>query len=296
MNLDRSIQSFKSREYHIMYELKKKLLSTDIFIDNIYLDKYVELIIANLTRLKEPKITQKHHILPRYYFKHNNMAVDNGKNNLVNLIYTDHILAHYYLALCSNSIKDRLGNEAALCRMIGRKGKHLDLIPEIDVKKVQKLYEEYQEHNSKKHQGKTHITSEETKQKISRKNKNKYHDYISLHKDDVEIRIPKNLLDDYLIQGYELGRSAKTRKALSNGYNYESKGMLGKKQSAYQKQRVKEALSGNKKSNEAKEKMKLAKLGKKKYINKNTGKVVYLDPIFEDDYLQNGFEKYSLRK
>lgn len=45
-------------------ELKNKLLETGIFIDNEWLDKYVELVVSNqgtsYTRFK----TQNHHIIP----------------------------------------------------------------------------------------------------------------------------------------------------------------------------------------------------------------------------------------
>lgn len=84
-----------------MYIIKEKLLALpNTFIDNNFLDKYCELILANRLTVKQKFITQKHHIVPRFYFKHNKLAIDNSSDNLVNLSHSDHLLAHYYLANC----------------------------------------------------------------------------------------------------------------------------------------------------------------------------------------------------
>lgn len=81
--------------------LKQKLLSTGYFEDNEWLDKYCQLIIDNLETKKEKYKTEAHHILQVAYFKILTEKVDNSKENLVNLFYKDHILAHQYLALCT---------------------------------------------------------------------------------------------------------------------------------------------------------------------------------------------------
>ena len=56
---------------------------------------------------------------------------------------------------------------------------------------------------------------------------------ICMHKgESLEIRVLKerqDLIDFYASKGYVIGRSPRTRKSLSMGYNYSSKGMLGKK-------------------------------------------------------------------
>lgn len=44
-------------------------------------------------------MTQQHHILPKAYFKIVNKPCEH-QNNLVNLKYSNHILAHYYLCYC----------------------------------------------------------------------------------------------------------------------------------------------------------------------------------------------------
>lgn len=81
---------------------KQKLLDLAIFIDNEYLDKYICLINNNAKPYIKFK-TQKHHIIPRAYFKYNKLKLDNSKSNIVCLEYKDHILAHYYLYKCSKS-------------------------------------------------------------------------------------------------------------------------------------------------------------------------------------------------
>lgn len=82
-----------------MQALKLKLLNLNMVQDNEYLDKYVNLIENN--QLQEPIInnTQQHHIIPRWYFKHCQLSIDDSPDNLVNLFFKDHILAHYYLSL-----------------------------------------------------------------------------------------------------------------------------------------------------------------------------------------------------
>ena len=82
-------------------EIKDKLLQTQLFIDNEFLDKYLNLIILNLSTKRELYKTQRHHIIPRKVFKIKGINVDNSRKNLVNLLYKDHILVHYYLCKCT---------------------------------------------------------------------------------------------------------------------------------------------------------------------------------------------------
>ena len=82
-------------------ELKDRLIFYDVAIDNEYLDLYVNLMISNKDTICESGITQRHHIIPKYYYLDNGLSVDNSSDNIVNLKYRDHILAHYYLAMCS---------------------------------------------------------------------------------------------------------------------------------------------------------------------------------------------------
>jgi hypothetical protein len=82
----------------------------------VYLTKYLNLIQANLTTVQVKHVTQKHHVIPVIYYKHfnpikevsgrsrnryNQLAENDPVNFLINLKYSDHLLAHCYLALCA---------------------------------------------------------------------------------------------------------------------------------------------------------------------------------------------------
>lgn len=80
---------------------KTKLLNTNYFIDNEYLDKYCQLVTDNKATSKIKYQTQTHHILPRCYFKLLDLPVDHSHSNLVEFQHYDHALAHYYLCFCT---------------------------------------------------------------------------------------------------------------------------------------------------------------------------------------------------
>ena len=95
--------------------LKQKLLTEQLVEDTDYLTKYFNLLQANLETKAVKHITQKHHALPVVYYKHfypketdsrsrfvyDGLAQNDPTNFLVNLSYSDHLLAHCYLALCA---------------------------------------------------------------------------------------------------------------------------------------------------------------------------------------------------
>ena len=56
--------------------------------------------IINNARLNPPIKGHKHHIIPRCWYKMNNLPVDNSDNNLVLLSVKDHIKVHKLLTLC----------------------------------------------------------------------------------------------------------------------------------------------------------------------------------------------------
>ena len=95
-------------------DVRNKLDTISYMLQNEYLDKYVDLIQSNLNKEGIPGKTQKHHIIPASYYKLKNMSVNNSDQNLVNLIYKDHILAHYYLALCTQGDLKRAMTNAFL--------------------------------------------------------------------------------------------------------------------------------------------------------------------------------------
>lgn len=81
-------------------ELKEKLLKLNILNNNEFLNKYVKLICHPNNDLS--LIMESHHIIPVCYFRHLNLDIDNSIDNLISLDIKNHILAHYYLSMCSN--------------------------------------------------------------------------------------------------------------------------------------------------------------------------------------------------
>lgn len=97
---------------------KHTLLNTEMFKDNEYLERYINLINSNLSTESKPFITQQHHIVPVHVFKYKKMPIDNSINNLVNLKFSDHLLAHYYLMRCANNTRVELANANAIFKNI----------------------------------------------------------------------------------------------------------------------------------------------------------------------------------
>lgn len=105
-----------------MLNIKESLLKSSGFVDNEFLDLYVRLVERNTRTYRRNGLTNKHHILPKSWFNINNKTVDNSTSNLVNLVYRDHVLAHYYLCLCTVG-KLQYANELAFFCLLSRNNK-----------------------------------------------------------------------------------------------------------------------------------------------------------------------------
>ena len=90
---------------------KQELLDFGYFVDNEYLDQYVELIEQNVKTEYVSHKTQYHHVIPQSYCKLKNVE---QKYPVCTLLYSNHILAHYYLSLCCNDDSLIAGNIAAV--------------------------------------------------------------------------------------------------------------------------------------------------------------------------------------
>lgn len=113
--------------------LKQVLLDTGFFIDNTYLDQYVEL-------MEKPFLTygysELHHKIPAYCYKKKyelqtrheaaHYADADPANSLIQLAYSDHIKAHWLLTKCSLSKE----NEFAVMQMI------LKILDKTSIKKT----------------------------------------------------------------------------------------------------------------------------------------------------------------
>lgn len=90
--------------------LKQKLLNTGLFLDNEYLDEYINLVLSNNITIG---YTEKHHILQRNYFKKSGLPLDNSPDNLITLSYCDHCKAHWLLYFCTTGYLKK-ANEASI--------------------------------------------------------------------------------------------------------------------------------------------------------------------------------------
>ena len=131
-------------------QLKEKLLLTNVFVDNEYLDKYIDLVTTHGVAKREKYSTQKHHILPVAYFKHENLPVDNSASNKVLLTYKDHILAHYYLSFCTQSwLRGKTASAFVILTDMKTYNNEEDLKLDLDrLEEVYKLSSEHRAHNS----------------------------------------------------------------------------------------------------------------------------------------------------
>ena len=96
--------------------------------------------IINTARLNPPKEGHKHHIIPKCWFRMNNLPIDNSKDNLVLLSYEDHVKVHKLAYMCALTSKFKgkmayaylilssgeiVANEAFTGEQNSRYGKHM---------------------------------------------------------------------------------------------------------------------------------------------------------------------------
>lgn len=177
---------------------KEHMLATGIVFDNIYLDKYMDLLFANKDQNKEKGVTHAHHIIPKYYFSNNNIPVDDSADNVINLKYSDHILSHYYLSQCSTSSYYVFCNVCAIKHLVGNNMSKIDSYSILEsLLDLQELYEDY----ASSRKGNVDLTGV---------NKGK----IWVTNDIESHRVYPEELDAYLQSGYRLGSGCTTNKGL----------------------------------------------------------------------------------
>lgn len=240
-------------------ELKNKLLSTGMFEDNEFLDKYCELITSNQDSTKTTDTVDSHHIMPKAYYSLVGAPTNNKEENLVNLTYSNHVLAHYYLCLFTNNelLKEKM--IYAFMMMI-----HTREFPESEVELLQHLSkyddlrDEWIEHLRVKMKNNQHakgnILSEETRRqmgasRMGHSTSDETRDKISkahcgrkwMHKGDEYTHVRAEDVCEYLMNGWELG---------------------GHQISEEQKQAISAKNTGKKRSEESKVKMSIAAQGR----------------------------------
>ena len=194
--------------------MKNKLLN--LCVDNEFLDKYIELINGALDRKSEKYKTQRHHIVPRYYYKSIGIGVDNTKNNIVNLYFSEHIIAHYLLALCSLTKEFKFYNECALHHMTGSKEIFSKEWVEENTPLINELYEERRKIHGEKSRGRKFSKESSERLSTSLLNTFKTMRFYYVHKDDETHRIRVSELDSYLKLGFKRGMSPKIIQKIAN--------------------------------------------------------------------------------
>lgn len=131
--------------------------------NSVFYSKYLAIVSSSYSEA----IADKHHVIPRVYFKHFNLKVDDSKDNIVRLPIDKHILSHYYLYKCSLADWFKYSNLCALKYFTGRESIDeealVNLLPDI-----KEITEEQRRLNSFYHSGKNNKNfgkhlSEETK-------------------------------------------------------------------------------------------------------------------------------------
>lgn len=127
-------------------ESKEFLIKNEFVYDGYYLAKYFSIMESNLTTPKVMHETQKHHIVPKCVFNYMGKQVDNSESNLVNLKYTDHILAHYYLCMCAKEQRFLSANTLSIRYVLNGKKLCDFSLDEIDVEELNKKYSDAREY------------------------------------------------------------------------------------------------------------------------------------------------------
>ena len=117
-----------------MQILKQKLLDTGYFIDNCYLADYLNLVKGNSVS----SYLERHHILPRAYYKMTGIEIDNSEANLVALSFADHCKAHWLLYYCTTKNLQH-ASQAAFILMINGLSKHIKDYTEADFIALQEM-------------------------------------------------------------------------------------------------------------------------------------------------------------
>ena len=295
---------------------KEYMISTGYFLDNEYFDKYIKLIDLNKETCKQSYKTQVHHVIPKHYYTQNNIDIDNSPNNLVNLTYKDHMLAHIYLSGCTIG-RNKYWNLYAVFRMSHFDQKSFDEI-QNNLECYQNIYEEAV---SVPNHRKGCKISETTRLKMQESQKLRVQlkgcsnkGYMWVHNDTKEYMIPKSELDEYIENGFVYGRlyrhSSQTKKVIGEkssrwerDENFKkkmseiaSKQVHTEEQNKKHSEWMKEHFSGKDNpfygkhhSNESKEKISLAKSGKIA-VNKE-GNVKMISPSELEFYISEGYSR-----
>lgn len=281
-------------------DLEQKLLETGLVHKSSYLTKYCELLLTNSLVEYDSSKANYHHAIPRIYFEDNNLAVDNSNDNLFILLYKDHVLAHYYLAMAAVDDTFKYKMAYAVRFVVGQ----IKDITERDL--LAKLPEAQKSYELIAHGFSINNPSKkpENAKKISEARKGK----IYIRKDNKSIIIKPDQLDEYIAQGWERGRVGNWTHSQKNkiGIVYEGKNKLITRAElqhyldlgatiGHLPHHITNKGNMGKMSAESRTRQAENRRNKIAIHNKLTGKVMYIIKEDLDSYLQQGYELGSGR-
>lgn len=126
-----------------MLDVENTLKALPLIIDNEFLLKYARLVERHGRTPIVHHVTNKHHIVPKSWYKLHNLPVDNSLRNLVNLPYREHVLAHYYLCLCTEDPLKYANQLALVCLISRNKLNHVDKLLLENLPLYYNIYEDF---------------------------------------------------------------------------------------------------------------------------------------------------------
>ena len=126
-----------------MCDVYQTLANLNYFVDNEYLVKYSQLVTRHTRTARKAKQTNSHHIIPKSWFNLNKLPVNNSISNLVNLPYREHVLAHYYLCLCTEDPFKYANQLGLMCLTTRKKLNPTDKLLIQSLSMYNNIYEDY---------------------------------------------------------------------------------------------------------------------------------------------------------
>lgn len=295
---------------------KQFILRFDIVVDNEYLTKYIELVNSNKDTLIDKRKTHVHHIIPRSYYTYKRQKIDDSDSNKVVLSYKDHILAHYYLAMCAKYGWFKVKNMWAVSYMVGVYEKisrsnftYLDLseiemcrqncVNAMSVKSIREKHDRTMRTDAtrkkisdamKQHVKNGVLFNAEHREKLSCGSSNR----VRIHKNGVYTHVKREAVQEYLNDGWQLGArplSEAHKQALINSHK-------GKKYSKDLRKKLSDAHLGQKAWNkgiacrqETKTKLKDSITGRIRITNGSITK--FIRPEQFEEFEKLGYYKFA---
>lgn len=263
-DLDLANDGYHFHQLEEMRLLKENLLSIGLCVNNEYLDKYCELIVFNKGNEYIKGKSQKHHIIPKFFYRINKLEINNHSSNLVFLSRKNHSLAHYYLLKCSKTGLIFTYNFLTTRYILSNK---IELFQENEKELLKIINELENYHFEMPEESKLKISKARTGIHLSKETKDKLRE-INLGKHpSIETRRKLSMV----LKGYKMSEESKKRLSESKKGNknpmYGKIGpMKNKKHSEETKKLISEKCTGYKHTEEAKRKITEANLKRWKRI------------------------------